>query len=61
MFFYWHPELASALKKGELFIKLYVWKVGKECFFEGNVNGKEFCLFQGQTNRLKVKYVAVSF
>ena len=40
---------------------MYVWKVGKEGFFEGNVNSKEFCLFQGQTNTLKVKYIAVSF
>ena len=62
LFFYWHPELVSALKKGELFVKsMYVWKVGKEGFFEGNVNSKEFCLFQGQTNTLKVKYIAVSF
>ena len=53
--------MASALKQGEWFIKFYVWKVGKEGFFEGNVNSREFCLFQGQTNRLKVKYVAVRF
>ena len=60
LFSYWHPKLVSALEV-TIFIKKFEWKIDKKGFFIANINSKESFLFQWETNKSKVKYIALSF